>query len=300
MERAPHDQLRGFVKLALSLVDQTPAAGRPGSPRETETSAQVPLGEQGHARVVLLNDLNVDAQLAAANLAFIVDGVADHLEVAAGRDNAVHVPILSIIARTALEIAGQLSWLLDDSIGAEQRARRFLTWRFADLRAQRLLLGDFRPSNDESSAAVTELDRTEQELHSAAGSAGWVSKPTVQGSHLEAAALLDTEGKNERVPKNGELARLVSSTPSLYGLLSIPAHGVRFGMRHGMRVADSGDEVDSRRVLVGGFGLPVNTVIGLSVLAVDRACRLLAGWNGVDASRLHAAGEEIVRRAGIG
>jgi hypothetical protein len=53
-------------------------------------------------------------------------------------------------------------------------------------------------------------------------------------------------------------------------------------------------------VLVGGFGLPVNTAIALSVLAIDRACRLLARWNGVDASRLHAAAQDVTRRTGIG
>ena len=192
----------------LSLVDQIPADPRPGSPREKEAIAErTAEGEQGLARIALLDALNVDAQVGAANLTLIVRGVADCLEVAAGRENEVNVPILSIIARTALEIAGQLAWLLDDSIDGTERARRFLTWSFADLRTQRLLLDDFGPSNEEGASAAAELDEIEQELCATATSAGWVSKATVvRGKDLEGAALLDADGKNERVPKNGELA----------------------------------------------------------------------------------------------
>jgi hypothetical protein len=140
------------------------------------------------------------------HLILIGRGVADCLEVAAGRDNEVNVPILSMIARAALETGGQLGWLLDDSIDGTTRARRFPTWRFADLRTQRLQVTDFRPQRDEGAAVAAELDEVEHELHAAATAAGWVSKPTVvRGEHLEAAALLDSGGKNERVPQSGEL-----------------------------------------------------------------------------------------------
>ena len=92
----------------------------------------------------------------------------------------------------------------------------------------------------------------------------------------------------------------MSNTPSVYGLLSIPAHGVRFGMRQNMQVEDEPDDDGTHRVRVGGFGVPPKLAIGFSVLAIDRACRLLAGWDGVDAQRLHSAAREIMRRAGIG
>lgn len=198
-----------------------------------------------------------------------------------------------------MEIAGQFAWLLDDSINGTDRARRFLTWRFADLRAQRVLLGDFRLSKEAVASAAADLDEREQELHDATTAAGWVSKATImRGKNFEAAVLLDAAGKTERVPKNGELTRLVSSPPSVYGFLSIAAHGVRFGMRQNMQVEDEPDDDGAYSVSVGGSGVPPNLAIGLSVLAVDRVCQLLAGWGGVHAQRLHRAAEEVMDELG--
>jgi hypothetical protein len=257
--------------------------------------------EHGFGRIALLDELNVDAEIGMGHLILIGRGVGDCLEVAAGRDNEVNVPILSMVARAALETGGQLGWLLDDSIDGTTRARRFPTWRFADLRTQRLLVTDFRPQKDEGAAVAAELDEVEHELHAAATAAGWLSKPTVvRGEHLEAAALLDSGGKNERVPQSGEPRDSFPARRACTGLLSIPAHGVRFGMRHNMQVEDQPDDEGKHRVRVGGFGAPPNLAIGLSVAAVDRAGRLLAGWDGVDAQRLYSAARETTHRAGIG
>jgi hypothetical protein len=71
-------------------------------------------------------------------------------------------------------------------------------------------------------------------------------------------------------------------------------------MRHGAQVSEETDEDGSGRVLVSGFGLPVNAAIAMSVLAIDIPFRLLAGWNGVNASGLHVAAGAIMQRAGIG
>ena len=289
---APHHDLRRLCRLAQNLVSEMPATSKSGSPRRTETSelrSTARGGGPGRAR--LLDRLNVDAQLMAANLTLIVEGVADCLEVATGRDNAVNRPALSFVVRPALEVAGQLAWLLDDSIDGTERARRFLTWRFADLRQLRLLLEDFRPSNEERTSTCDELDEVEKSFLDDVAAANWAAKATVAGPKgFEAAALLGAAGKRESMPKYNELVRLVSSTPSVYGLLSVPAHGVRFGIFHGLEVADTPDPSGRYSARIAGFGIEPNIGVGLAFLAVDVSCRLLAGWNGVDAGRLTSGG----------
>jgi len=240
-----------------------------------------------------------------ANLTLLVQGVADCLEIAAARDNAVNRPALSSALRPAVEVAGQLAWLLDDSIDGHERGRRFLIWRLHDLRHQRHVLGDFRPGSDEEQAARKELDATEDELLAAAKSAKWAARSSVTSDNgdVQTAALLDRQGqKAEPMPKINELVQLVSSTPSMYGLLSIPSHGMRFGMMHGLNAAGASKPASAdlkTDALVGGFGLPPNLAIGLACVAVDISTRLLTGWNQVDASRMHQRVVEVMRMAGI-
>lgn len=105
-------------------------------------------GGGGVARAELLDKLNVEMQVMVGHLTLVVGGVSDALDIAAQRDNQVNGPGLAYIVRPSLELAGQVAWLLTDQIAAEQRARRLLVWRLADLRAQRLLLRDFRASQD--------------------------------------------------------------------------------------------------------------------------------------------------------
>lgn len=123
-----------------------------------------------------------------------------------------------------------MAWLLNDVIDGTERARRFLTWRLADLRQQRLLLRDFRLLKDAREEAEAELDELEGSLLQRAAAAKWVAKATVVGPKgLEAAALLDVAGKRQAIPRNNELVRLVSSTPSVYGMLSVPPTGFASG-----------------------------------------------------------------------
>ena len=88
--------------------------------------------------------------------------------------------------------------------------------RFADLRSRRLLLREFRPANDP--AALAEIERQEQELLDACAAAKWHALPSNAGKNgaIEAAGLLDANGKRERMPSLIEMVRLVSSTPSFY------------------------------------------------------------------------------------
>lgn len=259
-------------------------------------------GGGGRARAELLDRVAYDSILMLANVTLLVDGVADCLQIAGARDNAVNHPALSATVRPAVETAGQLAWLLDDSIDGADRGRRYLIWRFSDLRHQRHVLSDFRSGADEG-AAVAELDAIEGDLLDLAGAAKWGVRSTVRQANgdISAAVLLDRPGaKPEPMPKITELVGKVASSPSLYSLLSVPAHGRRFGVLHGTQQQHRSDPQGKSELLVGGFGLPPNLCIGLASLAVDIPSRLLAGWNGVDASALHRSVGELMRRAGLG
>lgn len=257
-------------------------------------------GGGGRERAALLNRLNVDAQIGAASLTLVVDGAADCLEVASLRDNQVNGVALGFIVRPTLEIAGQLAWLLDDAIQPADRARRYIVWRLADIRQQRFLLEQFRPSNVERVTAVTELDDIESALLNTVAAAKWKARATVVTANgFEAAALLDADDNRVAMPKYTELVRLVSSTPSVYGLLSASIHGARFGMHHGLDVGDTLNKSGQYEAQLGGFGLDTNVLIGLAVVAVDLSCRLLAGWNGVDAGTLRQEVLAVMHKAGI-
>lgn len=210
---AAHDDIRQLVALARSVVDGIPERAAAGSPRLAETrSVRASTDGGGVARAQLLGLLNVDMQVMVGHLALIAGGVADDLEIAAQRDNAVNGPALAFVVRPALEVAGQIAWLLSDQIHAARRARRYIIWRFADLRAQRLLLRDFRGSSDETEAAARELDESETEILTLVAAAKWTARPTTHnGGDLQAATLLGVDNKPERMPSLAALVREVSS-----------------------------------------------------------------------------------------
>jgi hypothetical protein len=108
--------------------------------------------------------LSHDSVIVLANLTLLVNGVADCLEIAVSRDNAVNTPALSSVLRPAMEVAGQVAWLFSDNLDGHEHGRRYLIWRFSDLRHQRHVLGEFRPEADEEQVALKELDAEEQEL----------------------------------------------------------------------------------------------------------------------------------------
>lgn len=296
---AAQDDVRRLARLAAAVVNRVPEPPLAGSPRhnEAQTLRSAP-GDGGAARAELLDNLNVDMQVMIGHLTLIVGGVADALDIASQRDNEVNGPALAYIVRPALELAGQIAWLLSDQIDGAQRVRRYVVWRLADLRAQRLLLREFRASQSETEAAVKELDEMEQQILGSIDAAKWAGRPTkYNGASIEAAALLGADGKPERIPALGELVREVSSTPATYGLLSVTSHSQRFGILQGLEIVSTGG--DQQEARVSGFPLKTNLLIGLTVLAVNIPGRMLGGWNSVDTHQLHLFSGELMARAGL-
>lgn len=296
---AAHDDVRRLARLVAAVVNRVPERPLSGSPRLNEVQVlRATPGGGGVARAELLDNLNVDMQVMVGHLTLVVGGVADALDIASQRSNEVNRPALAYIVRPALELAGQIAWLLSDQIDGAQRVRRYVAWRLADLRAQRLLLRDFRASQSETEAAVQELDEMEQEILANVDAAKWAGRPTrYNGANIEAAALLRADGKPERIPALGELVREVSSTPATYGLLSVTSHSQRFGILQGLEIVSmSGGQQEAR---VSGFPLKSNLLIGLTVLSANIPGRMLGGWNRIDTHQLHLFSGELMARAGL-
>jgi hypothetical protein len=297
---AAHEDLRRLCHEARTLLSTVPPSARADSPRAQESRAlRLTSGGGGRARATFLDRLNVDGQIAAAALSLFVDGVADCLEVASNRENAVNVPALSCIVRPALEIAGQIAWLLAEPIDGTERARRYVVWRFADLRSQRMLLRDFRPTPDASDAA-DDLEADERSLLEDVKASKWQAQATiVRNAGIEYAALLDHEGRREKMPTPTDLVRHVSSTPSVYALLSTPVHGARHGSLYGVHGAEAPDGSGRYNVGISGFGVPPNLGIGLALLALGQGCGSIVRWNGIDPGLLLTQVKTLMNRAGI-
>ena len=171
-------EIRALCALVTVAISEVPAVPLKGSPRQVEmASLRSTAGGGGRARAKLLEELSGECHLLASSLLLVADGVSDCLEVAATRGNVVNWPVLTITTRPVLEIAGQIAWLLDDKIDGNERARRYLVWRLADLRDRRLLLRDFRASDDPK--VLAEIEMHEKELLDAISSAKWQAAPTI-------------------------------------------------------------------------------------------------------------------------
>ena len=103
------------------------------------------------------------------------------------------------------------------------------------------------------------------------------------------------------MPSLTEMVRLVSSTTSLYNMLSIAAHGARLGTMFGLDVSDAVDRAGRRTVQVGGFRLEPNLAIGLTTLALSGSGRRVGDdWNGLDTVGIYQTSAALLKRCGIG
>lgn len=252
---------------------------------------------QGRVRAQILDSVNNDAQIMASYMSLLLGGVADCLEIASQRGNEVNRPALSVAVRPTVEAAAQVWWLLDDSVSATERARRYLIWRFSDLRQLRSTARDLKPDGggaDETEEALAEQERALLELTE---NAGWNASPTsVRGQKVTAAALLDEVGKRESMPRYGELVGLAINTTTVYGLLSLPVHGTRWAVLQGLQTGDPEAEGKHR---MAGSGVEPNAAIATVTTATYRAGRALADWNRLDSAQLRRAAQELGQQVGL-
>jgi len=275
-----------------------PEPDRKDSARESEASSL--LGAPGGAtRARLLDQMNVDAQLMVGHLTLVIEGVADLVEVGSGRGNAINAPGIALVVRSALEVAANSPgfWTtpstrpvaLAASSGGASRPPQPTS------ASTRLPVPD-----PERQRAEVELKRRGEGADRRGRRDRMTAKTTVVGPKgVECAALLDAAGKQEAVPKINQLVRLglehaeclwaAECSRAWHSLRSAPWSAGRSAARRNR----------SHDACFGGFGIPPHLAVGLAVLAVDHSCRLLAGWNAVDASHLHGDCLELMRRVGI-
>lgn len=290
---AAHERFREVSDIARAQILQLGPEPAPGSPRADEWATFASAGEMGTARKDVQDRLCAEAMVMIGSLTLIVDGVADCLQVAETRDNRLNQPLFSMAVRSVLEVAGQIVWLLDPTIDGKTRVRRYLVWRFADLREQRLMARTLRTTPDPGSDQGPGFDDEEGQLIEMTEQAGWKATPTTTpGGHLNAAGLATSTGAKEQLPKIGSLVGEVAPKAVVYSVLSAASHGSRFGVIQGMD--HQGIGADGRyQVTMTGFGLDSSLGLHLTLLALNRSCGLLMDWNGADAGPLDAAVKEL-------
>lgn len=295
------ESIRELGDLAADLVSRVPADPDRKSPRWLELKTLRSAHGVGRGRAELLNGIGVDVGLMAGYDVLLLGGVADCFFAAEARDDAVNRPALSAAVRPVVEVAAQVAWLLDDQADPVERVRRYLRWRFADLKSQRLLLAALSASKENAAEAREALDRTEATLIGHTERAGWKAVRTKHTGprSLEAASLLDEQGNRMGVPKIEVMARRVSQSPYVYALLSAPVHGARWGVVNGVRRSGGAGDAISGSVDIVGTALQPNLAMGLSVLAIDTVGKYIAAWNRVDGERLRRETQTLCARAGI-
>lgn len=168
----------------------------------------------------------------------MLDGFCDLLRSAAGRDGALNTSASAVVVRSALESSGQSLWLLETGLSGDERGRRYLTWRFDDLKQLRYMLQSGSGVSEADQAASQYADNVEQELMELAEKCKWDAKPQlVRPQAVEPACLLSDDGKSVRIPGNGDFAVKAALASDAYMMLSLPAHGQRYGF-HAATVAD--------------------------------------------------------------
>lgn len=100
------EQLLHVLVLTDEVIDEILAEPLPGSYREAERAAVLVDKMYGSGRVALLDELNVDLRIGAANVALIVGDLADCLQAASLRDNRVNKPAVSIMGLPRDEVTG--------------------------------------------------------------------------------------------------------------------------------------------------------------------------------------------------
>lgn len=285
--------LRRVGECGHAVVSAIPADPNTGSPRHIEEQALRASNDGGVERARLLHEPNGDAQLILANMTIMLGGVADLLDAASFRGDTVTWPGMANAVRPVLEGAGLASWLLDPNTDADERARRYLKWLFADLHQRRQLLDEFRVPNAEIDAAERELDGDESALVKRVRAARWDARPRKMRptGEIERAALLNG-GKAEWMPTLSALVRRIVPRTSVYRLLSISTHGSRVALHQGYEVLGELDDGQAE-VVFTGFSLEPGTLIRIALIAINESCGKLAAWNGLGIDELLRAGRDL-------
>lgn len=180
-----------------------------------------------------------DVLLMLPHLSALAEGSALLLAVAEDGLAAYNQTSAATTVRAQLELAGTIAWLLEEGIEPVERVRRFLTWRFEDVRGLRRLVGRLRTIEGGSADLQDTLDRVEEreaEALALARSCGYEAKRKDGG----AIVLLKENGREDEPLSKTRRVNDYAATRNVYELLSLTVHGARG------RVADQGNRHDRR------------------------------------------------------
>lgn len=240
----------------------------------------------------MLDKVSVECAAAIAEIDILIGGLCDLLYAARMRGNEVNTAAAAVIVRSALEVGGRLLWLLDPQIDGVERGRRYLVWRFEDLKQLRYMLQTSSGNSDADAEGVAHADNVERGLVEVAFDAGWSAKPQrLQPSSVEPAALVGEDGKSERMPSYGELAATAALVNDAYKLLSLPAHGQRYEF-----LATLEPDLDTGQIRIGGSALDPGLLLRWACLSLALPAIALARWNGLSDSRMMTLIAPIAQR----
>jgi hypothetical protein len=298
----PISTLAELSKECLAVLGAIGAKAERPSPRSEEIGF-AKAGAGGKARSKLIDELSNSSKSLAIHAVCLVEAVSDQFSVAAARDNAFNLPALTIIVRALAETAGTSAWLLEPGISPTVRGRRYLTWRFNELKSDHLLLRDdleqLKTEGERSAlaqAALKDLETRESALLGAATSAKWTAQPRVKAANgkVSPAALIATNGKVEPMPSSTQLVNQLGPGSDLYSLLSRPAHASLSNIEIGFRPGREPKRNQPGWLEYHGQGIGPDIALQLVAVSVMQSIGRLADWNAVSTQRLRAVLAQVL------
>jgi len=273
------DDLRVAAAAMIALIADCRA--HPGSAYEAERlDGDRPAGCDDDAWFNLVEHLHYDLCLRSGAMSHMLDAISDLLRGAEARANEIdEQPAdnrfgLTVVARSMVEALAVNRYLLDPNLAGVERLRRYLVWRFEQLRNDRNLLesiGLDGAERDEARADAEAFATQAKQCGFDVRVGEWVPG----GAHD---CLLEG-GVPVRLPSITALVEeLMPDRPSVYRLLSFGPHGSRLGIH--ATVVNERIDGEVTAFEMAAPGLDAQTSVTAAMWALWSAGRDLASWCG--------------------
>lgn len=286
------ESLHGIAAAVERLPKFIHKGGKPPSDRAREKQlVRSARAGGGVARAQILDEVSAHCLLICGHTVLLIRAVNDCLIAARTRDDRVNGPALAIAARALVETAAMVAWLVDPGIGGPERGRRYLAWKFSELRNDRSLTADMNDLRPEFVAARAQQGAQEVHLFKQAAAAKWRAQASVvqPDNKIQAATLLQLTGtKGQSHPSITDLVKAMLPG-NVYQLLSIAAHGRYSGIIAGTTPQGDPDKDGGTTVGMAGFGITPSMALFTVINSVTASTRQLAIWNGVSVAQLDRA-----------
>lgn len=269
------DRLVRVARLCERYTETLTGDATKGSERRSERAvARSTPGGGGVARAEILDMLLGEASITLTHVTTMLRGFATHVADAEA-SGTFNQTASAVIIRSQLETAGFLHWLFEPALGAEERCRRYLRWRLADLGeiTSAIRSSPVAAEPGVARAAAAHLDAQRSSLVDLATRACFDTGETKRSKAL---TLLDAAGIAEVLPSR---TRLVDGlgVAGTYSMLSTAAHGSRWDRMARLTGLETADGVTKAQVRPSG--LPNRLTIQLAVLGAGAPCARIEQWH---------------------